>query len=308
MHRTLAWDDLLYVLAVGRTGSLSGAARELGVNHATVYRRIGKIETQLRVRLFDRQRNGYAPTAPGEAMIALAAEMDEDVIALERRLAGEDLRPSGTVRVTTTDTFISTLMPMIAKFRAVYPEIKVEFVTGNQMLNLSRRDADVAVRPTMRPDETLVGRKLTTLAFAIYGSQQYLASVGGSDLSRNHMWVGFDDSLSHLNSYAWLKQNVASDRVGFRSTSFTAIVEAVASGMGLGILPSYLADVRPELARCSDHLPDVATDLWLLVHDDMRHAARVRAFVDFIADEVALIQPLLIGEHSARSSVFAGQC
>lgn len=299
MHRMLAWDDLLYVLAVGRAGSLSGAARDLGVNHATVYRRIGKIEEQLRVRLFDRQRDGYAPTAAGEAMIALAAEMDEDVIALERRLAGEDLRPSGTVRVTTTDTFISTVMPMLARFREAYPEIGIELVTGNAMLNLSRRDADVAIRPTMRPDETLVGRKLASLAFAIYGSKQYLASVGGGDLSRNHRWVGFDDSLSHLSSYQWLKRNIDAGRVGFRSSSFMAIVEATANGLGLGILPAYLAELRPELVRCSEPLPEVATDLWLLVHDDMRHAARVRAFVDFIAAEIGRMRPLLEGTAAA---------
>jgi DNA-binding transcriptional LysR family regulator len=292
----LAWDDLLYVLAIGRTGSLSGAARELGVNHATVYRRINKVEEQLRVRLFDRQRDGYAPTAAGEAMIALAAEMDEDVVALERRLAGEDLRPTGTVRVTTTDTLISTVVPMLSKFRVVYPEINIELVTGNQMLNLSRRDADVAIRPTTKPDESLVGRKLATLAFAVYGSSPYLAAVGGSDLSRNHKWVGFDDSLSHLSSYVWLRQNVPADRVTFRSTAFMAIIEAVAQGMGLGILPCYLADLRPDLVRCSELLPEVATDLWLLVHEDMRHAARVRAFVDFIAVEMAQMRPLFQGE------------
>lgn len=295
MHRMLAWDDLLYVLAIGRSGSLSGAARELGVNHATVYRRINKVEEQLRVRLFDRQRDGYAPTAAGEAMIALAAEMDEDVIALERRLAGEDLRPTGTVRVTTTDTFISTVVPLLAKFKLIYPEIDVELVTGNQMLNLSRRDADVAIRPTTKPDESLVGRKLATLAFAAYGSSTYLAAVGGSDLSRNHKWVGFDDSLSHLSSYTWLRENVAADRVTFRSTSFMAIIEAVGEGMGLGILPCYLADLRPDLVRCSALLPEVATDLWLLVHEDMRHAARVRAFVDFVAQEIAQMRPLLEG-------------
>lgn len=296
MHRMLAWDDLLYVLAIGRAGSLSGAARELGVNHATVYRRIGKIEEQLRVRLFDRQRDGYAPTPAGEAMIALAAEIDEDVIALERRLAGEDLRPSGTVRVTTTDTFTTTVMPMLAKFRLIYPEIGIELVTGNQMLNLSRRDADVALRPTDKPDELLVGRKLASLAFAIYGSKQYLAAVGGSDLARNHKWVGFDDSQSHLSSYAWIRQNVAPDRVTFRSSAFMAIIEAVAQGIGLGILPCYLADLRPELVRCSPLLSEVTTDLWLLVHEDLRHAARVRAFVDFIADEITAIRPLLEGE------------
>jgi DNA-binding transcriptional LysR family regulator len=299
MHRSLAWDDLLYVLAIGRTGSLSAAARELGVTHSTVFRRIGKIEEQLRVRLFDRLRDGYAPTAAGETMIALAAEMDEDIVALERRLAGEDLRPSGTLRVTTTDTLISTVTPLLAKFRGLYPEIKVELITGNQMLNLSRRDADVALRPTANPDETLVGRRLASVAFAIYGSKQYLAAVGGGDLSRNHEWVGFDDSLSHLSAYAWLKQNADPERVSMRATSFMAILEATTHGMGLAVLPCYVAAYRPELVQVSELLPEVATDLWLLVHDDLRHAARVRAFVDFLGAEFARLRPLLEGREAA---------
>ena len=298
MHRSLAWDDLLYVLSVGRTGSLSAAARDLGVTHSTVFRRIGKIEAQLRVRLFDRLRDGYAPTAAGETMIALAAEMDEDIVALERRLAGEDLRPSGTLRVTTTDTLIITVAPLLAKFRGLYPEIRVELVTGNEMLNLSRRDADVALRPTANPDETLVGRRLAGVAFAVYGSKQYLAAVGGGDLNRNHEWVGFDDSLSHLAAYAWLKRNADPERVAMRATSFMAILEGVANGMGLAVLPCYIAARRPELVRVSEPLPDVTTDLWLLVHDDLRHAARVRAFVDFIGGEFARLRPLLEGREA----------
>jgi DNA-binding transcriptional LysR family regulator len=292
MHKVLAWDDLLYVLAVGRAGSLSGAARSLKVNHATVYRRIGKIEEDRGVRLFDRQRDGYAPTAAGEAMIALAQEMDEKVVGLERRLAGEDLRPSGTIRITTTETFTATLVPILARFQAAYPEIDVELVTGNQMLNLSRRDADVAIRPTMAPDEALVGQKLAKIAFAVYGARAYVASIGG-DFSRSHSWVGFDDTLAHLSASAWLRRNVPPERVRFRSSSFNAIVEAVASGFGMGVLPCYMAAARPELVRCSDLLSEVTTDLWLLLHDDLRHAARIRAFVDFMGCEIHAIRPLL---------------
>jgi DNA-binding transcriptional LysR family regulator len=298
----LAWDDLLYVLAVGRAGSLSGAARSLRVNHATVYRRIGRIEEQLAVRLFHRQRDGYAPTPAGEAIIALSEEMDERVVELERRLAGEDLRPSGSIRVTTPETLIGTLMPMLARFRREYPEIDVELATGNQMLNLSRRDADVAIRPTMRPDLMLVGRKLAVLAFAVYGSREYVASIGGPDLARARRWVGFDEALSHLSAYSWLRENVAAETIGFRSTSFLAIVEAVAQGFGMGVLPCYLAEGRAELVRCSEPLTSVATDLWLLVHDDIRHAARIRAFVDFIVPE---IQAIRLSLESCREATFA---
>ena len=296
MHRNLGWDDLLYVLSVGRNGSLSGAARELKVNHSTVFRRIGAIEEQLGVRLFDRRRDGYAPTAAGEAVVELASRLDEDVLALERRLAGEDLRPSGTVRVTTTDTMIGTVTPMCGAFRRVYPEICVELVTGNQFLNLSRRDADVALRPSLHPPEALHGRRLASIAFTVYASPAYLASSGGSDLSRAHAWIGLDDTLSHLTSHRWMRENVEPERIGFKASSFVAVEEAARAGMGLALLPCYMADRLPDLVRLRPPIPELATDFWLLVHEDLRRTARVRAFIDFVSAEMAKLRPRIEGE------------
>jgi DNA-binding transcriptional LysR family regulator len=295
MHRNLAWDDLLYVLSVGRSGSLSGAARALRVNHSTVFRRIGAIEEQLGVRLFDRRRDGYAPTAAGEEVIALAGRLDEDVLALERRLAGEDLRPSGTVRVTTTDTMIATVTPLCGTFRRQYPEICVELVTGNEFLNLSRRDADIALRPSRTPPETLHGRRLSGIAFAVYGAPSYLAAAGGSDLSRAHQWIGLDDSLSHLSVHQWIAQNVPRERIGFKASSFVAVTEAARSAMGLAILPCYLAERVAGLVQVGDPLAELATDFWLLVHEDLRRTARVRAFIDFISTEIAKLRPQMEG-------------
>jgi DNA-binding transcriptional LysR family regulator len=296
MHRSLAWDDLLYVLNVGRSGSLSGAARALKVNHSTVFRRIGAIEAQLGVRLFDRRRDGYAPTAAGEAVIELAGRLDEDVLALERRLAGEDLRPSGTVRVTTTDTMIGIVTPMCSAFRGRYPEILIELVTGNQFLNLSRRDADIALRPSLTPPDNLHGRRLSGLAFAIYGADRYLASAGSADPWQPHQWIGVDDTLSHLTVHQWLATEVEPEWIGFKASSFLAMLEAARIGMGLAILPCYLAERLPELRRVSEPLAGLTTDLWLLVHDDLRRTARVRAFIDFISGEIAKIRPMLEAE------------
>lgn len=291
MHRSLAWDDLLYVLSVGRAGSLSGAARELRVNHSTVFRRIGLIEEKLGVRLFDRRRDGYVPTAAGEAVVALTEQMDQDIVALERKLSGEDLRPSGTVRVTTTDTLISTVTPLCGKFRQAYPEICVELVTGNQFLNLSRRDADVALRPSPHPPENLHGRRIASIAFAVYGSRRYLASAGGADITRAHVWIGLDETLSHLSAHKWLRETIPSDWVSFRASSFMAVLDAAAADMGLAVLPCYLADPVKSLARASEPIPEIATDLWLLVHEDLRRTARVRAFTDFLHAEMAKLRP-----------------
>jgi DNA-binding transcriptional LysR family regulator len=291
MHRSLAWDDLHYVLSVGRAGSLSGAARELRVNHSTVFRRIGQIEEKLGVRLFDRRRDGYVPTAAGEAVVALTEQMDQDIVALERKLSGEDLRPSGTVRVTTTDTLISMVTPLCGKFRETYPEICVELVTGNQFLNLSRRDADVALRPSPHPPENLHGRRIASIAFAVYGSRRYLASSGGSDLSRANAWIGLDETLSHLSAHKWLRDSIPAEWVSFRASSFLAVLDAAMAGMGLALLPCNLADSNPSLVRASDPIPEVATDFWLLVHEDLRRTARVRAFTDFIYAELVKLRP-----------------
>ena len=295
MHNALEWDDLRYVLQVGREGSLSGAARKLRVNHSTVFRRIGAIEQKLGVRLFDRQRDGYVPTPAGEAAIALAAEMDGEVVDLERRLAGQDLRPSGTVRVTTTDTLIDVLVPLCAQFRADYPEILIDLVTGNEMLNLSRRDADIAVRPSSNPPGELHGRRIAGIALAPYASRTYLASVGGGGIDRVHQWIGLDDSLAHLGAYRWLRDNVAPDRIAFCSTAFLASRQAALHDMGAAILPCYLADGFDELVRVAEPLPELGTDLWLLVHDDLRRTARVRVLLDFLAAELAKLRSLFEG-------------
>ncbi len=298
MHNALEWDDLRYVLAVGRTGSLSGAARALKVNHSTVFRRIGTIEQSLGARLFDRHRDGYVPTAAGEAAIALAERMDGEVVALERQLAGQDLRPSGTVRVATTDTMIDLLVPLCAAFRELYPEIIVDLVTGNQMLNLSRRDADVAVRPSAHPPEELHGRRIGAVAFAPYASRDYLTAIGGGGIDRVHQWIGLDDSLSHLTTHKWLRENVAPDRICFRSNAFLAARSAALAGMGAAILPCYLGDEVEELARIGESLPELETDVWLLVHEDLRRTARVRVLLDFLGDELVKLRPLFTGKVS----------
>ena len=293
MHRDIAWDDLRYVLAVGRSGSLSGAARALRVNHSTVFRRIGQLEERLGVRLFDRLPDGYAPTPAGEALIGLGGRIDEDVVALERRLAGEDLRPSGVVRVTTTDTLVQFMATTCARFRVLQPLIQIELIVGQERLDLSRRDADVAIRPTSQPPETLVGRRLSGIAAAVYGSRAYLSTRPESTPFGEHDWLGYDDSLSHLTADHWLRERVRPERIVMRSNNFLALREAALAGMGLVLLPCYLADDQPGLRQLGEPLPELLTDLWLLVHDDLRRAARIRAFMDHVASEVTGIRDRL---------------
>lgn len=283
----VSWDDYRTVLAVSRARSLAGAADLLGVNQSTVFRRLGAMEDRLGARLFERSRTGYALTAAGEEMVKLAERMAEDIVDFERRLTGQDLRPQGELRVTTNDTLVVHLLtPIFASFRQIYPEIALDVVIGNQSLNLSKRDADVAIRATANPPETLVGRRLATIPWAIYAS----ASLGLTSLDpvdyRRHSWVGPGDNLLSLKPSRWLIQNVGEDRIGWKINTVLGLAEAVAEGAGIGLLPCFIAQTFPNLVRLGEPIEQFEGALWLLTHPDLRNTARVRVFMDHVGSEI----------------------
>src|SRR5215471_10932893 len=163
----LSWDDFRYVKAIAERRSLASAAEALGVNHSTVFRRLAHIEDRLGSRLFERNRTGYALTPCGEEMVRLAEQMGENIIAFERKVTGHDLRPSGELRITTNDVLlVNFASELLAAFRRAYPEIVLDVVVSNQQLNLSKRDADVALRATYHNPDPLSGSKIAQIAWA----------------------------------------------------------------------------------------------------------------------------------------------
>jgi DNA-binding transcriptional LysR family regulator len=297
------WDDLRYVLAVANAKSLAGAARALGVNHTTVLRRVSAFEKRLGLRLFERLATGYVLTAGGEELIATARHIDDTVTALERTLAGQDLRLSGAVRITTTDTLMGSVLPgILAEFREAYPGIQVEVAVSNLMLNLSKRDADVAIRPAKDPPETLVGRRVAKVAFAIYASRAYIAQHGKiadkiSDL-RKQQWIAPDDSLAGTSVAQWMRAELPDVDVSLRADSLVAMRQAAQAGLGLAALPCYLGDTSPDLLCVHPPIAAMETALWILTHDDLRHTARIRAFTEFAANAFARRRPLLEGKQA----------
>ena len=292
MHK-LDWDDLRYVLAVAEAGSLAGAARALGVNHTTVLRRLGGFEQVLGLRLFERLPTGYALTVSGEELAASARTIDSTVTALERRLAGRDLRLEGSLRLTTTDTLMaSVLPPVLASFRALQPGIELELAVANAMANLTRRDADIAIRPAASPPETLVGRRISGIAFAIYGPS---AGPGGDADLAAATWVVPDDSLAGTSVARWLRAARPDVRVAARADLFVAMREAARAGLGIAVLPCYLGDLSPDLRRLRPPVADLATELWVLTHPDLRRTARVRAFTEHAAEALSGQRDLLEG-------------
>src|SRR5262245_9671344 len=283
----LSWDDFRYVKAIADTRSLAGAAQELGVNHSTVFRRLAQVEESLGSRLFERSRGGYARTPCGEEMVRLAERMGEDIVAFERQVTGHDLRPSGELRVTTNDTALIYLMTAVfAGFRKAYPEISLDVVVANQALNLSKRDADVAIRATERPPETLIGRRTASISWGVLaGSDQAPDRFDPQHDARHVEWIGFGDNLANLKAAKWLKEH--GGKVVYRINTVLGLAEATAAGIGLGLLPCFIGSATPGLTRLTPPLPDMAEGLWLLTHSDLRQTARVRAFMDFAGTEIA---------------------
>ena len=286
------WDDLRIFLAVARAGSLSAAARVLGVTHSTVFRRIGGFEARLGARLFDRLSGGYALTTAGEEMRDSVLRIEEEISALALKVTGQDQRPSGTIRITTTDLLAVGVLPRhIAAFRAEWPGIEIEVVVADTMLDLTRREADVALRIGNPVQETLVGRRVGRLAFAVYAA----SSPGAWELGdpAHGDWIGYGSAHGPLSrSLArWWPQM----RQVYRTNSIIAAHAAARAGIGLAALPCVLADCDPELVRATSLPEEFMLDLWLLTHEDLRNTARVRIFLDFMAAALAADADLLEG-------------
>jgi DNA-binding transcriptional LysR family regulator len=306
MQGSFSLDDLRLVRAIGEAGTLTGAARRLEVDHSTAFRRLGAVERRLGAHLFERARDGYTPTPAGEAALAAATRILEDLGDLERRLAGEDLRPSGIVRVTTTDTLLELISPILAGLRAEHPEITVELVVANSFFTLTKRDADIALRPAAAAAENLVGQRLAALATAPYAAPGYLARQPDRIALSAHAWIGFEESLSHLSSAKWVEANVARDRIAYRANSLLALRAAARAGMGVAALPCYLADPDSALRRVQAPLADMEVSLWLLTHPDLRRVARIRTVLDFLAHHFAKQRPLIERHKASNWEGFTG--
>jgi DNA-binding transcriptional LysR family regulator len=278
MHmRSLDWDDLRILLAIAETGSLNAAATRLAVNHTTVLRRLGAIEKRLGTALFERSPSGQALTPAVEGALPALLRMAEAALEAERRFLGAVTALSGTLRVTTTDTVAVTLAgDLIGAFRHLHPDVAIELTTSNAFANLTRREADVAIRPASGVPETLVGRRVGAIAFAVYAS-------AGCQNPDALAWIGLDDSLASSAIARWLAANVPA---GFaaRCDSLVAARELSAAGIGRAVLPRYLGDADPRLQPIAQL--DITGELWILTHADLARSARVRAFTAFAFDHL----------------------
>lgn len=274
------WDNLRYVLVVAKKGSVASAARELGVNRTTVLRRIDAFQEDIGCRIFERARSGYALTVEAEKIIEAANEVESVIFNIQRQIEGKELRLEGELRVTTTDTLmVSMIGPHLAEFHRKFPHITVTVSVTNSVLDLTRRDADVAIRPTKEPDAALVGNRVGDVQFHVYASADYLSNVGRLALE-NHYWIGFDTNLLSTAPARWLEDRYPHAKICLKSDTFVGLRVAAENGLGLALLPHYLGDASSRLVRVEAPTEELTTGLWLLTHPDLIRSARISAFVD----------------------------
>ena len=298
MHSVLDWDDFKVFLSVARAGTLSAAARLLQVDQSTMSRRLTALEVAAGARLFDRTPEGYLLTSAGEAVRGRVEDLESHALAIELQLLGQDARPTGPVRLAASDSFAAWfLVPRLAALHTRCPGIQLELVTGNQAVNLARREADISLRLTKPKEPNLIARRLGQAAWALYGSSSYLRRHGRPSVRgslRGHRVVGLDPELRGTVGARWLAKNAHSAEVPLTCNSLISQAAAVTAGLGLSPLPCLFGDPEPGIERAMPRTIG-AHDLWLVVHPDVKSSARVRAVMDYLMELVATETALLAG-------------
>ena len=279
------WDDLRLFLAVARTGTLTAAAEELGVNASTVHRRVAALEADAEVTLFERGPRGYALTGAGEALLPRAIEAEEAVFAARRAMVGHDRAVRGTVRITLPPSLISWLARHLVAFRGSCPDVQPVLAEDHSMLDLGHA-ADVALRTGDDPPPAAVGRRLGQVAWCRYR---------GPGADAEPPWVVYS-GLDHVAAVRWRERTHRAVPVCMAVSSVAGMHRLLVHTPAQGLLPCYLGDPEPALRRVGEPVPEAATTLWLLIHADLRRAARVRALVDFLVPRLAAEVGLLAGE------------
>lgn len=292
----LEWSDLRVILAICRTGSLAGAARLLGKDHSTLFRKLNRIEADAGVRFFERLPAGYAATDAGEIALRFGERIESEFHALGHEIDGRDARLQGNVRVTAPDGICTVhLPPVLAEFHGLHPQVAIELVEGSAAFDLSRREADVAIRATRQPPDDSLGHKICDFRFAAYATPSYLEAAGRRALA-DHDWVMTTGVADWFVPVLWKHRLQALERSVLRTNSITAAQRAAEAGMGVTALPCYRGDASPALVRASHTFDHLDMQLWIMTHPVLRHTARVRVLMAFLQAALA-----------SKASLFAGR-
>ena len=285
-------------LAVARTGSISGGAKQLGVQHSTVSRRLRSLEEKLGARLIERKKGGYELTAAGENIKQSAIRVEREMLGVDEALLGKDTHLIGPLRVTAINNMASSvLMPMFARFSDEHPQVDLHIIVSNMDASLAQREADIAIRLTNSPTDTLIGKRMLTVASTIYGSREYLKKI--KQQSTEPKWIGVNCCVFHKT---WTKQYCSHQSHNFYSDDTLLTLSAIKEGLGVSYLPCFLGDANPSLQRYCEPDAQHNLGLWILLHPDLKRTARVLAFRDYMTQSIQqkrdLFEGRLADEHT----------
>jgi len=279
----MQWDDVRIFLAVAREGTISGAAKRLAVQHSTVSRRLRSLEDGLATRLIERKSSGYELTEAGEELKLSASKIEAEILNFEGMASGQESGASGELRVTAINNMASgILMPIFTNFSAIYPDIELHVVVSNKFVRLAERDADIAIRLTNTPTDTLIGTRLVTVASTVYGSREYCDALWAG--SAPQKWLGIECCGFHIG---WTREACPEGDHNLFVDDTLLTLAALRQGAGLAYLPCFMGDSDPTLVRFCPPERRHDLGLWLLYHRDLRRTKRVRLFRDHMLGEVA---------------------
>ena len=285
------WDDMKLFLAVARTGSISGGAKQLGVQHSTVSRRLRSLEEKLGARLIERKKSGYELTLAGENVKQSAIRIEREMLGVDEALLGKDTTLVGPLRVTAINNMASSvLMPMFAQFSELHPQVDLHIIVSNMDASLAQREADIAIRLTNTPTDTLIGKRLLTVASTIYGSHKYIKKI--RQQKAEPKWLGVNCCVFHKT---WTKQYCSHQTHNFYSDDTLLTLAAIRENLGVSYLPCFLGDADPKLERYCEPDPQHDLGLWVLLHPDLKRTARVLAFRDHMIKSIQLKRDLFEG-------------
>lgn len=289
MQYKLSASDLELMLALVRAGTLAGAGERLGVDASTVFRGIQRIERGVGQRLFERSRNGYQALELAHQLAGHAEQLEAQLELARSAAQQTHEQVAGTVRITTTDTILHGLVaPALKPLRTAHPLLHFDLHTGNDLANLNRRDADIAVRATKRPPQHLVGKHIGPIRVALFAANKRSGLDLEDALAGKAAWVAPDDALPDHPSVLWRKKQAPKIVPAYRVSSILTVMELVAMGLGVGLLPVFLAQGQSKLRQLSEVIDECQSELWLLTHPESRHLRRVAATYTHLAQQLSL--------------------
>ena len=275
------WENLRHFVVLAHEGTLTAAARQLGVDHATVARRVAALEAEIGLKLVDRRARSYQLTDDGRRIAATAAPMEDAAFAVARAVQAAKPGLRGEVSISAPPSLANALIaPQLSRLRRRHPGIRIKLIGEKRAASLNRREADVALRLSRPQEPGLIARKIGSFGFGLYGAPDYLKETPRHAFA----FIGYDDGMDDAPQQKWLRTLAAGNEIVLRSNDLENQAAAARTGLGLAVLPHFLGEGDPRLKRCAAMPEPPNRDVWLVVHRDIRQAPLVRAVMEFLTE------------------------